>query len=181
LFTDFNLIISCARRLENEACSEIWFLLGEIGDENPRVEKTEISGLIVAKTSLDPFQAVQRLRELMRRSPTEFRYTLKVTPVEIAVPTRLKNIEEAAAQLSRKIGERETFRVTVEKRHTELSTKEIIEAAAKHIDREVNLKNPNRIVLIEVMGGVTGISIIKPNDILSVVKERELGLSDEQC
>ena len=62
--------------------------------------------------------------------------------------------------------------MTVEKRHTELSTKEIIEAAAKHIDREVNLKNPDRIVLIEVMGGATGISVIKPDDILSIVKEK---------
>jgi len=168
----FNLIISCARRLENEACSEIWFLLGEIGDEDPKVETTEISGLIIAKTSLDPFQAVQKLREMLRRSPEEFRYTLKVVPIETVVPTRLKDIEEAAAQLSAKIGENETFRVTVEKRHTELSTKEIIEAAAKHIDREVNLKNPDRIVLIEVMGGATGISVIKPDDILSIGKEK---------
>ena len=172
MISDFNLIISCARRLENEACSEIWFLLGEIGDEDPKVETTEISGLIVAKTSLDPFQAVQKLREMLRRSPAEFRYTLKVVPIETVVPTRLKDIEEATAQLSAKIGENETFRVTVEKRHTELSTKEIIEAAAKHIDREVNLKNPDRIVLIEVMGGATGISVIKPDDILSIAKEK---------
>ena len=68
MISDFNLIVSCARRLENEACSEIWFLLGEIGDEDPKVETTEISGLIVAKTSLDPFQAVQKLREMLRRS-----------------------------------------------------------------------------------------------------------------
>jgi len=181
LITDFNLIISCARRLENDACSEIWFLLGEIGDKDPKVERTEISGLIVAKTSLDPFQAVQKLKEMLRRSSAEFRYTLKVVPVERVVPTRLELIEEAATELSTKIGECETFRVTVEKRHTELSTKEIIEAAARHIDRKVNLKKPDRIVLIEVMGGVTGISIIKPNDILSVAKEKRLDLSDEQC
>ena len=136
------------------------------------METTEISGLIVAKTSLDPFQAVQKLREMLRRSPAEFRYTLKVVPIETVVPTRLKDIEEAATQLSAKIGENETFRVTVEKRHTELSTKKIIEAAAKHIDREVNLKNPDRIVLIEVMGGATGISVIKPDDILSIAKEK---------
>jgi len=172
MISDFNLIVSCARRLENEACSEIWFLLGEIGDEDPKVETTEISGLIVAKTSLDPFQAVQKLREMLRRSPAEFRYTLKVVPIETVVPTRLKDIEEAATQLSAKIGENETFRVTVEKRHTELSTKKIIEAAAKHIDREVNLKNPDRIVLIEVMRGATGISVIKPDDILSIAKEK---------
>jgi len=169
---DFNLLISCARRLESDACSEIWFLLGEIGDGDPKVEKTKVSGLIVAKTSLDPFQAVQKLKEMLKGSPAEFRYILKVVPVEAVVPTRLELIEKVSAELSRKIGEDETFRVTVEKRHSELSTKEIIEAAAKRINRKVDLENPDRIVLIEVMGEVTGISIIKPDDILSVVKEK---------
>ena len=172
MITDFNLIISCARGLENDACSEIWFLLGEIGDNDPKVEKTEISGLIVAKTSINPIEAVQKLRSMLRKAPEEFRYTLKVVPVEIVIPTRLKLIEQTAADLSSKIGKNETFRVTVEKRHTELSTREIIEAAAKHIDREVNLDKPDRILLVEVMGGVTGISLIKPDDILSVVKEK---------
>jgi len=171
---DFNLIISCARGLENDACSEIWFLLGEIGDRDSEVEKTEISGLVVAKTSLDPFQAVRKLKEMFRKSPAEFRYTLKVVPIEIVVPTKLELIEQAATELSRKIGENETFRVTVEKRHTELSTKEIIEAAARHVDRKVNLEKPDKILLIEVMGKATGISIIEHDDILSIAKERRV-------
>ena len=172
MITDFNLIISCARRMENDACSEIWFLLGEIGDRDPKVEKTEISGLVVAKTSLDPFEAVQKLRGMLRESPSDFQYILKVVPVETVVPTKLELIEKTAAELSGKIGRDETFRVTVEKRHTELSTKEIVEAAAKRIDRRVDLEKPDKIVLVEVMGGVTGISVITPSDILSIAKER---------
>jgi len=172
MFSDFNLIVSCARGLENDACSEIWFLLGEIGDKDPKVETTEVSGLIVAKTSLDPFQAVRKLREMLRKSPEEFRYILKVVPIERVVRTRLELIEQAATELSRKIGEDETFRVTVEKRHSELPTKEIIEAAARRVDRKVNLEKPDRIVLIEVMGRLTGISVIKPDDILSITKEK---------
>jgi len=174
LAEDFNLIVSCARGLESEACSEIWFLLGEVGDEDPRVEKTEVSGLIVAKTSLNPFEAVRRLREMLRREPHEFRYTLKVIPVEVVVPTRLSNIEDAAAHLSEKIGADESFRITIEKRHTEISTREMIEAIAKHVNRRVDLENPDRIVLVEILGRVTGISVIRPNDILSVAKEKRL-------
>jgi len=170
---NFNLIISCARGLESDACSEMWFLLGEIGDRDPKVEKSEISGLIVAETSLDPFQAVHKLREMLKSSPEEFRYTLKVVPVETVVPARIELIEKAAAELSGKIGENETFRVTVEKRHTGLSTREIIEAVAKHIDRKVSLEKPDKIILIEVMGRVCGVSVIKPDDILSVVKEKQ--------
>jgi len=169
---DFNLIISCARGMESDACSEAWFLLGEIGDKDPKVEKTEISGLIIAKTSLDPFRAVHKLREMLKRSPEEFRYIFRVIPLQAVIPTRVELIEKVAAELSKRIGEKETFRVTVKKRHTELSTKKIIEAVAKHIDRKVNLEKPDKIVLIEVMGKVTGVSVIKPDDILSVVKEK---------
>ncbi|MCD6592612.1 THUMP domain-containing protein, partial [Candidatus Bathyarchaeota archaeon] len=93
-------------------------------------------------------------------------------PIELTVPTRMERIEEAVRMLSEKIGTNETFRVTVEKRHSQISTREIIEAAAKHVNRKVNLEKPDKIVLIEVVGGVTGVSIIKPDDILSVVKEK---------
>ena len=169
---DFNLLVSCARRMENEACSEVWFLLSEAGDENPSVDKTDVSGLIVAKTSLDPYQAIRKLRDLLMRSPGEFRYALKIVPIEVTVPTRVERIEDAVRMLSKKIDVNETFRITVEKRHSQISTRSIIEAAAKHVNRKVNLEKPDKIVLIEVIGGMTGISIIKPNDVLSVVMEK---------
>jgi len=66
------------------------------------------------------------------------------------------------------------FRVTVEKRFTQLSTKDIVEAAAANIERNVDLNKPDKILLVEVIGGFTGISVIKPEDILSVMKEKIL-------
>ena len=169
---DFNLLISTSRGNENNACSEIWFLLGELGDRESLVDKTEVSGLIVAKTNLDPFKAVEGLRNLLKERPWEFRYVLKVLPIEIVVRTRIEEIKRAAAKLHHKILENETFRVTVEKRHSNISTRDLIEAAVENLDRKVDLSNPDKIILIEVLGRLTGISVIKPNDILSVTKEK---------
>jgi len=169
---DFNLLISTSRGNENNACSEIWFLLGELGDKEALVDKTEISGLIVAKTNLDPFKAVEGLRDLLRERPWEFRYVLKVLPIEIVVKTKIEEIKGATAKLHHKILENETFRVTVEKRHSNISTRDLIEAAVENLDRKVNLSNPDKIILIEVLGRLTGISVIKPSDILSVTKEK---------
>ena len=169
---DFNLLISTSRGNENNACSEIWFLLGELGDRESLVDKTEVSGLIVAKTNLDPFKAVEGLRNLLKERPWEFRYVLKVLPIEIVVRTRIEEIKRAAAKLHHKILENETFRVTVEKRHSNISTRDLIEAAVENLDRKVDLSNPDKIILIEVLGRLTGISVIKPNDILSVPKEK---------
>ncbi len=169
---DFNLLISTSRGNEHNACSEIWFLLGELGDKESTVDKTEVSGLIVAKTNLDPFKAIKGLRSLLKERPWEFRYVLRVLPIEIVVRTRIEEIKKASARLHHKILENESFRVTVEKRHSNMPTREIIEAAVENLNRKVDLNNPDKIILIEVLGRLTGVSVIKPDDILSVTKER---------
>jgi tRNA acetyltransferase TAN1 len=169
---DFNLLISTPRMRENDACSEMWFLLGEIGDREPVVEKSGINGLIVAKTALDPFRVIKDFRRLLRERPEEFRYALRVVPIEVVVPTRLEEVKKAGLELSMRIKEDETFRVTVEKRHTSLSSTEIVEAIADGINQKVDLHKPDKIVLVEVLGGLTGVSVIGPEDILSVVKEK---------
>lgn len=174
MLRDFNLLATTSRGNEDEACSELWYLLGEIGDSAPTVDKTGVAGLIAAKTAFDPFEVVKRFREILRERPYEFRYILRIIPIEKVVRTDLGEIQRAATELGSKIGKNETFRVTVEKRFTETSTRDLIEAAAANIEREVNLNNPDRILLVEVIGGLTGLSVIKPDEILAIMKEKVL-------
>lgn len=172
MLQDFNLLISTSRRNEKNACSEMWYLLGEIGDKGSEVTTTGIIGLTVAKTTLDPRVVVRRLRAILREKPWEIKYVLKVVPIESLVPATIEDVAKATAGLSKKISEGEKFRVTVEKRRSSLSSHEIIEAVAKNIDKKVDLENPNKIVLIEVVGQKVGLSLLEPEDILSVEKER---------
>lgn len=171
---DFNLLITTFRGSEEDACTEIWYLLGEIGDSAAKVDKTGITGLIAAKTAFNPFEVVEKFRVILKERPYEFRYTLRVIPVEKVVRTDLREIQRTLTELGSKIKENETFRVTVEKRFSTTSTRDIIEIAAAEIERHVDLNNPKKIVLIEVVGGLTGVSIIKPEDILSVMKEKNI-------
>jgi len=169
---DFNLLVTTSRGNEEDLCSEIWYLLREMGDEAVQVEKTGVTGLITAMTALSPFEAIEKLRDVLGKRPWEFRYTLRVVPVERVVRTDLGEIRRAATKLASKIGEDETFRVTVEKRFTALSSQEIIEATASKVERKVDLKSPDKIILVEVVGRLTGISVIEPRDIMSVTKEK---------
>jgi len=164
-------VVTTSRNGEEDASSEIWFLLGKLGDRNAFIEKTGISGIIVARTKLDPFFVIKGLKNLLRKDPSEFRYTSRVIPIEHVVRTDLKEISEVAWYLSNKIDPNESYRVTVEKRHTSLSTFTIIDNAASKIDREVNLSNPDKVILIEILGRLSGLSVIEPNDILSILKE----------
>ena len=169
---DFNLLVTTARGNEEDACSEIWYLLGEIGDSAVKVDKTGITGLIAAKTAFNPFEIIEKFRVILKERPYEFRYTLRIIPVEKVVRTDVGEIQRAVTELGSKIKEGETFRVTVEKRFTNTSTNDIIAAAAANIERRVDLNLPDKIVLIEVVGGLTGVSVVKPQDVLSIMKEK---------
>jgi len=172
MLRDFNLLITTTRGNEADACSEIWYLLGEIGDDAAKVDKTGVSGLVAAKTSLSPLDAIEKFRDMLKERPYEFRYSLRIIPILRVTRTDLSEIKCIVTQLSREIRENESFRVTVEKRFSHLSRRNIIEVAAANIERKVDLTNPDKIVLIEVVGGFTGISVIKPFDIISIVKEK---------
>lgn len=90
------------------------------------------------------------------------------------VQTDLKQIQNAVEKLSLKIKENESFRITVEKRFNTISSKDIIEACAADLKRKVDLSKPDKILLIEVVGGLTGLSVIRGDGILSVLKEKVL-------
>ncbi len=176
---DFNLLISTRRMREFDCRSEFKYILHEMGDDEARVRAIGIPGLVIAKTMLNPFEVVAKLREYVKERPWEIRYTLKVTPIEIVVETDFDTIVKRAQEMAlERIGESETYRVTVNKRFTALSRHELIDAIAAGVDRKVSLENPDKIVNVEILGRVTGISILRPQDILSVVKlKRKLGVS----
>ena len=156
-------------------CIELSYLLKEeLGDPQPQVSKTGIRGLVAAKTAFKPCDVIDKFRAILQDRPYEFRYALRIIPVERVLPTDLEEIKRSASELVANIGENETFRVTVEKRFTNLHTRDLIEAAATGVDRKVDLENPDKILLIEVVGGLTGIALVKPDCILAVLKEKML-------
>jgi tRNA acetyltransferase TAN1 len=172
LLNDFNLIISTSRGNERNTCSEMWYLLGEVGDRGSTIEITSAIGLVVAKTKLDPIKAISDLRALLKERPWEFKYTLKLVPIQKVVEATLDAVDRAGLNLAEGIEKQEKFRITVEKRHTDLSSKTIIDTIAKRIERTVDLDEPDKILLIEIIGELAGLALIKSDDILSVEREK---------
>ena len=175
MINGFNLIATTSRGNERPMINEILYLLkDELGDAQAQAAKTKIRGLIVAKTTLNPVDVIEKFYAILKERPYEFRYALRILPIEQVVQTDLEEIKKATVELAKKIGENETFRVTLEKRFTTLHTKDLIEAAAGDIKNQVNLEKPDKILLVEVLGALTGLSLLKPADILAVVKEKML-------
>ncbi len=153
-------------------CYELTFLLKTAGDPEPKVDKTSIRGLVVAKTTLDPVETIDKFKALLAEKPYEFRYSLRIIPIQKVVHTDVEEVKTAALELAKSMSEEETFRITVEKRFTTLHSRDLIEAVANNIKNKVNLHNPDKVLLMEILGGYTGISLLKPSDVISVLKEK---------
>jgi len=172
LLKKFNLLIATSRRNERNACAELWYLLGEIGDKTAKIDITNISGLIVAYTSLNPVEVVDEFRILIREKPWQFRYILKIVPINRIVATSIENIKQTALNIAEEISNSEKYRISIRKRNTNLSSINLIETIASEINKKVNLKNPDLVLLIEIIGDVTGISLIKPTSVLSIERTK---------
>jgi tRNA acetyltransferase TAN1 len=167
--------VSTYRFREEDAQDEILELLDKFGDQTAESEIIEIKGMIVVHSSLDPLAVIDKLKELVTSKPWQVRYVLRVLPVQVVVPTRLDTIMQAARDLIKKIGN-ESFRVTVEKRHNSLGSMQIVKAIADQLSNRVDLENPSWIILVQVLGGMTGVSVLRPHQIFSsIVEKRKRG------
>ena len=167
-----NLIITCARHLEPETEDELRDILEEFGDSDADVIITNMSGILTAKTKLDPVNVVKKMKEMLLDEPWSIRYCLRIIPIQNRVETKIEEIEEIISEKSKQILDNETYRISIEKRNSDISSQEIISKIANKIKNKVSLEFPDKIILIEILGNKTGISILKKSDILSVEKTK---------
>jgi tRNA acetyltransferase TAN1 len=172
-----NLIVTCARHLEPETQEEINKLLGIFGDPEPKITITNMSGILTVKTKLDPIILVGKLQELILDEPWSVRYCLRIIPIQKVSETIIEKIEKIVTELRELILKGDTYRISIEKRNSNISSQELITKIANKIENKVSLENPDKIIQIEILGGKTGISILKKSDILSVEKTKR-SLSD---
>ncbi len=167
-----NLIITCARHLEGDAEEEITDILDKLGDSDVKISISSMSGIITVQTKLDPIEVVRKMKETLLDEPWSIRYCLRVIPVQKVVETNIEEIEKTISSMSDQIEEKELYRILIEKRNSDISSKEIITKIANGIKNKVSLDFPDKIILIEILGIVTGISILKKSDILSLEKTK---------
>lgn len=174
----FNLIATTYRYRELDAIDEMLDLLDDLGDSDAIFEVTNISGLITGTTRLDPLQVIEKFKGIVRSEDWRFRYVLRVIPIESVTNSNPSEIAIAAIDLSkRKMSSSDTFKLSIEKRHnSSLRSLDLIQTIAKEIDNPVDLDAPRWIVLVEILGNVTGITVLQHDQIFnSTVEKREIG------
>ena len=167
-----NLIVTCARHLESETSKEIQEILTDMGDNTSHTAQTKMSGIITVDTIIDPVDIVQEIRTRLVEEPWSIRYCLRIIPVQKLVASTIQEIESAVSYLIVNMNKDETYRITIEKRNSNISSKELIAKIAVSIKNKVSLELPDKIILIEILGECAGISVLRPVDILSITKTK---------
>ena len=167
-----NLIVTCARHLEGETEDELIDILDELGDSDVKISVSSMSGIITVQTKLNPIEVVRKMKEMVLDEPWSIRYCLRIIPIQKVVETNIEEIEKLISNMSSEINEKESYRILIEKRNSDISSKEIITKIANRIKNKVSLDFPDKIILIEILGIITGISILKKSDILSLEKTK---------
>lgn len=175
----FNLIVTTQRGNERSCIKEFSRLARRVSEGDLQMKRTRFPGLIIGRFEGDPIDLCRRMRELVIEDPWSVRFVQKAIPLAVAVEASISRIKEAVAKVSGGIGAGESFRISVTKRGSDLSSREIIAEAAEGIDRRVDLERPDRIIQIEIVDETAGIALLRPDDILSVTKMQQDAMEEE--
>ncbi len=167
-----NLIVTCARHLESETVEELSGILEDLGDSEAKITITEMSGILTAKTNLEPVDVVKKIKEMLLDEPWSIRYSLRIIPIQKITESKIEEIEKTVSEMANQISEDETYRISIEKRNSNISSQELITKIANKIKNKVSLEYPDKIVLIEILGNICGVSILQKSDILSIEKTK---------
>ena len=169
-----NLIITCARNLESETKNEIKKIFDELGDQEPEILNVGMRGILMVDTIIEPSKIIDWVRNKIVEEPWLIRYCLRIIPIQSITETNIDKIKQNVIKLKDLIQKNDSYRITIEKRNTSISTNEIITEVAKIFPNKVSLNKPDLIVLIEILGDKTGISILKDSELFSLDKSKRM-------
>ncbi|HZW85365.1 MAG TPA: THUMP domain-containing protein [Nitrososphaerales archaeon] len=133
------------------------------------IERSAYDGILEVEVE-NPKALMTFITDFVHSEPFKVRFIMRIIPVDKVVDTDLKQVTSAVKDLSTSIEPAETFRITIEARDSPYSDKELIGAIADSVDRKVSLDAPDKIVLLQVFGEYSAVSVVSPQQIISIQK-----------
>ncbi|MFX1493515.1 MAG: THUMP domain-containing protein [Promethearchaeota archaeon] len=165
---NFNLLVSTSRFNEDNAKAEIWFTLLTCGDRYSIISDLDFSGLIAVLTTINHRNIISKIKRILNNDPNFFQYILKIIPIDFVCQTNSKIIKTIIQSHYRDyINGDESFMIELNRRKNDLIERDgLIESIAKFIYNKVDLENPDKIIRIEILRNMTGISFLQQDDVI---------------
>jgi tRNA acetyltransferase TAN1 len=97
---------------------------------------------------------------------------MRAIPIFALTKTDPSEISSAAIKQAEKISPEQTYRITIEKRNSDVLSGDIITQIANKIPNKVSLEKYDWIILVEILGAITGVSVLRDEDVLSIQREK---------
>ena len=137
--------------MEVEAINEVTHILDEFGDPNARSSKTGFSGIIKIETAIELLELIKKFRGKIESEPWELRYCSRVIPIQKTCETDLTSIKDNVIKLISLIKPNESYKISIERRNSELIRNEIISDIANLLSNNVSLENPDWEIIIQIL------------------------------
>jgi len=164
-----NLIITFDPNHAGLAQEEAKKIINETGQEG-KFEKIEVPGLFEIKVE-DAKELVKKARELCEENPDMFEKTFKWIPIDKWCSSNISDMQKTISSMIENIDKDDKWKLDLGKRKYDVPTNELIMKLTDPIDRpNVDLKNPDKIVEVQIIGNRAGISILNADEFLDVLK-----------
>jgi tRNA acetyltransferase TAN1 len=131
-------------------------------------------GILMVNTIIEPSKIIDWVKNKIIEEPWLIRYCLRIIPIQRITDTEIDKIKQNVIKLKDTIQKNDSYRITIEKRNTSISSNEIITEVAEIFPNKVSLNQPDWIILIEIIGNETGISILKNDELFSLDKAKRM-------
>ena len=140
------------------------------GDEYPIISKLDFQGLLIAFTKIENKNVIQKIKEILIENPKFFQFILKIVPIDYVCESKTETISQIIESTYQEyIHKDESFKIVLNRRKSDfIERKSAIKTIAAIFDNKVDLENPDKIIRIEVLGNLTGICYLNPNDIIKL-------------
>lgn len=166
---DANLIITYDPTHEGKAKQEVENLFGKFKSK-PSFLKSDTLGIFLVNTA-KPKELAKKLREFCMKEPDKFEATSHYVPIDKWCESKIKDMQLVIKGLVPGIKQEDKWKLNLEKRKFEGDSRDLIMKLTEPVDRpKVDLKNPDKIIQVEIIGDKAGISLLKNDELLEVGK-----------
>jgi tRNA(Ser,Leu) C12 N-acetylase TAN1 len=167
---DANLLISFDPNHVGKAKEEVNAVLGdgfEFIDSN-------VNGIFLLKTGKDAKEVVKEAEKACKESPSKFEYTFHWVPIETWCKSDVGVMSEEMKKIDARMDAEKSWKMDLGKRNYKTDTMELIMKLTDNINKpKVDLKNPEQIVKVEIIGENAGISLLNADEYLDTQKIRK--------
>ena len=162
---DANLLVTFEPTHSGKAQEEVKALLEKAG-EKATFQKSDIDGVFLLKTKKNPKELVKAINT--KENADNINFTFHWVPIDKWCPSGIADMAKVLKEIDAKMDPKDSWKMDLGKRHYDGDSTQLIMKLTENISKpNVDLKNPKKIVKVEIIGKNTGISLLDASEFLS--------------